>query len=124
MDGGSSEKLPEMEKVRQLDLRQFPVEIEDALELIYNPGYKAPDAVEHAAEHILNAVQNSGDRVVDCVEGCGDAGLHGIHHAHDHALDAVPNGGENRMDCIENRAGNRLDGIPCRCNKGLNRADH
>lgn len=57
MDGGSSEKLPEMEKCGSLIFGSSQLKLKMPFELIYNSGYKAPDAAEHVAEHILNAVQ-------------------------------------------------------------------
>ena len=45
--------------MRQLDLRQFPVEVEDILQLVHNAGDEIPDSIEHVRHCVFNAIQDT-----------------------------------------------------------------
>ena len=90
-------------EVWQLDLRQAPAEVEYALQLVYDAGYRAPDGIEHIRDGTFDPIYNIGHRVLDRIEAVADAGLHSIHHIHDRALYTVPNGSDHALYGIKSK---------------------
>ena len=94
--------------VRELQVRQAPAELEEALDL-----------VDGRLDRVFRRVDLGFDAALDGVEDSEDGGLCLVHRIYDRRLDAVPCGSRGRLQVVPCRGRSALDGVPDRLERGL-----